>query len=106
MGSKRKRNGSSRTSPDSTAFVADHSVLKLIDLADADDSNEWPVFDLENATVLDKRGATLENGLMVECRGPFTIRGRLKIGRKQVSLRMLYTSSPRLLVLRYRPCVC
>ncbi|KAG6024578.1 hypothetical protein E4U40_003188 [Claviceps sp. LM458 group G5] len=41
--------------------------------------NDWPIFELANAIVLDKHGQTMENALLVSKRGPFIVRGHLII---------------------------
>ncbi|PHH65011.1 hypothetical protein CDD81_3648 [Ophiocordyceps australis] len=42
-------------------------------------SDEWPTFELRDATVLNKDGQTIENALHVGYRGPYIIRGYLII---------------------------
>lgn len=39
--------------------------------------DEWPVFELKDAVVLNMDGETMENALDVLFRGPFIIRGRM-----------------------------
>lgn len=58
--------------------VPDLVVLKPINRK-LEDSNEWPVFLLDDATILSGDGASLENALSVEQRGPLIARGRLVI---------------------------
>ncbi|KAK7421791.1 hypothetical protein QQX98_002006 [Neonectria punicea] len=43
------------------------------------DSNDWPVFELKDAVILNKDGRTLENALEVRTKGPFIVRGNLII---------------------------
>jgi len=63
------------------AYLPDHVVLKKTDISMADSSDDWTTFDLEDAIVLDAHGNNMENGLLVETRGPFVIRGCLRIDR-------------------------
>ncbi|QUC18546.1 uncharacterized protein UV8b_02787 [Ustilaginoidea virens] len=42
-------------------------------------SDDWPIFELQNAIVLDKDGKNIENALLTGVRGPFIIRGHLVI---------------------------
>ncbi|KAG5930493.1 hypothetical protein E4U53_002226 [Claviceps sorghi] len=41
--------------------------------------DDWPIFELADAIVLDKDGQAMENALLVGKRGPFVVRGRLII---------------------------
>ncbi|KAG6010765.1 hypothetical protein E4U21_004153 [Claviceps maximensis] len=41
--------------------------------------DDWPIFELANAVVLDKDGQSMENALLVGKRGPFIVRGHLII---------------------------
>lgn len=42
-------------------------------------SDEWPVFELQDAIVLNQDGQTVENALEVGIKGPFIVRGQLTI---------------------------
>ncbi|KAK2595789.1 hypothetical protein QQS21_006552 [Conoideocrella luteorostrata] len=42
-------------------------------------SDDWPIFELANAAVLNKDGQTFENALQVGLKGPFIVRGDLII---------------------------
>lgn len=42
-------------------------------------SDDWPIFELRDAIVLNSDGHTLENALHVGIRGPYIVRGHLII---------------------------
>lgn len=42
-------------------------------------TDEWPTFELRDATILRQDGETMENGLFVGTKGPFIVRGTLII---------------------------
>ncbi|KAH7166062.1 hypothetical protein EDB81DRAFT_918365 [Dactylonectria macrodidyma] len=71
------------------------SVLKSI--PKLSDSNDWPIFELRDAVVLNKDGQTIENALNVGTRGPFIVRGTLIIddpSQKQHLIMRVRTSIP------------
>lgn len=78
-GRNRRTSTSSLESVDhnQTPWRQESSVLKTVskDLHE----NDWPIFELRDAVVLNKDGKTLESVLDVGSRGPFTIRGTLII---------------------------
>ncbi|KFA78502.1 hypothetical protein S40288_01510 [Stachybotrys chartarum IBT 40288] len=58
-------------------WLKERSVVKTASSAISTD--EWPIFELRDAVVLNKDGRTLENALEVGTRGPYIVRGHLII---------------------------
>src|SRR5512142_2813418 len=75
-------------SDSSVATVHEASVVWRKETAvlrkkDADlDTDEWPIFVLNDATVYKKDRRTLANALEMDFEGPFVVRGRLDINLK------------------------
>lgn len=42
-------------------------------------SDDWPIFELQDAIILNRNGKTVENALEVLTGGPFIVRGKLVI---------------------------
>ncbi|KAJ6438525.1 defective in methylation-7 protein [Purpureocillium lavendulum] len=53
------------------------SVVRSVPKEESPD--DWPIFELRDAVVLNKDGQSLENALHVGIRGPFLVRGNLII---------------------------
>ncbi|KAG5989251.1 hypothetical protein E4U43_004535 [Claviceps pusilla] len=71
------------------------SVLRTISKDQTPD--DWPIFELANAIVLDKDGQRMENALLVGKRGPFIVRGHLIIddpSQKSHLIMRVRTSTP------------
>jgi hypothetical protein len=58
-------------------------------------SDDWPIFELQDAAVFDKDGQTMVNALHVGHQGPFIVRGNLIID--DPAQRTHRMTSPRLL---------
>ncbi|KAG6084630.1 hypothetical protein E4U15_001543 [Claviceps sp. LM218 group G6] len=56
--------------------------------------NDWPIFELANAIVLDKHGQTMENALLVSKRGPFIVRGHLIIDDPSQNSHLIMRARP------------
>ncbi|POR36449.1 Uncharacterized protein TPAR_03367 [Tolypocladium paradoxum] len=78
-GRKRRASTSSVESVDETQirWRQEHSVVRSV--LKGVPSDDWPIFELRDAVVLNKDGETLENALHVGIRGPFIVRGNLII---------------------------
>jgi hypothetical protein len=59
----------------SDVWTDESKLLKPVDKKRPD--SEWPIFQLDDAIVLDRNGEFVVNLLLVERRGPFVFRGRL-----------------------------
>ncbi|RDA95764.1 hypothetical protein CP533_5130 [Ophiocordyceps camponoti-saundersi (nom. inval.)] len=79
-GRSRRASTSSVESIDDSRFRwrQEASVVRTIP-SDVRSSDDWPIFELRDAVVLNEDGQTLENALHVAHRGPFRIRGHLII---------------------------
>lgn len=78
-GYNRRPSTSSVESEDTDAILwkQESSIVKSVpkDLP----SDDWPIFELRDAVVLNKDGKSLENALDVVTNGPFIVRGHLYI---------------------------
>ncbi|PHH76954.1 hypothetical protein CDD80_1082 [Ophiocordyceps camponoti-rufipedis] len=88
-GRKRRASTSSVDSVDESQirWCKEASIVRTVakDLA----VDEWPVFELRDAVVLNRDGETLENALHVALRGPFMIRGHLIIDEPSQKLHLV-----------------
>ncbi|KAL2268698.1 hypothetical protein VTJ83DRAFT_3544 [Remersonia thermophila] len=84
MAGRRRRRSVSSPSPaavpDSlrTRWVKELEMLKPVDKA-KEDEDEWPIFELNNATIYRKDGRTLANPLLVHVEGPLIVRGHVVV---------------------------
>lgn len=63
------------------------SVLRSV--AKTESSDNWPIFQLQDAIVLNRDGTTIENALSIVPNGPFIVRGYLHYTREEKRLGML-----------------
>ncbi|KAL1838861.1 hypothetical protein VTJ49DRAFT_2114 [Mycothermus thermophilus] len=82
-GRRRRRSVSSSSTgavPDRfrTRWVKELEMLKPVDKT-KDDEDEWPIFELKNATIYRKDGRTLANPLLVHVEGPLIVRGHVMV---------------------------
>jgi len=61
-------------------YFQEKAVLKYV--PQEMDSDDWPIFLLEDATVFLKDGRTIGNLLHAELQGPFTVRGKLVVEKE------------------------
>ncbi|RDA88349.1 hypothetical protein CP532_5633 [Ophiocordyceps camponoti-leonardi (nom. inval.)] len=78
-GRNRRASTSSVESIDQTQIHWRQETSIVRSVATQTPSDDWPVFELRDAVVLNGDGHTLENALHVAIRGPYTIRGHLII---------------------------
>ncbi|KAI9149224.1 hypothetical protein HJFPF1_11273 [Paramyrothecium foliicola] len=77
VGRRRRASTSSveTVNEDQIQWLQESSVIRLPQKTVS--TEDWPIFELRNATVLNKNGESLENALHVAEKGPFTLRGNL-----------------------------
>ncbi|PFH59068.1 hypothetical protein XA68_12833 [Ophiocordyceps unilateralis] len=78
-GRKRRASTSSVDSVDESQIHWRQEVSVVRSVAKDAPSDDWPIFELRDAVVLNRDGQTLENALHVALRGPYMVRGHLII---------------------------
>ncbi|TQV92172.1 hypothetical protein V2A60_004467 [Cordyceps javanica] len=68
------------------------SILRSVPKAEPSDN--WPIFQLRNAIVLNRDGTTIENALNIVPNGPYIVRGHLHFTRDEKRLVLVRARSP------------
>ncbi|GJN85926.1 hypothetical protein PLIIFM63780_009501 [Purpureocillium lilacinum] len=79
VGRRRRASTSSVESVDESQIRWRQEVSVVRSVPKDESPDDWPIFELRDAVVLNKDGKSLENALHVGIRGPFIVRGNLII---------------------------